>query len=250
MSSWATKRPYTRSIAWYDSEIAALEQRVLEAATVEASQTFHARLDDLREKRAAARRDPEPVASAFRSSDQRRWKAIRDKARTAELGDRLASEDRDATLALRSVRPGVVDGCCACCGAPWPVPSADAAHWWRAHEGPVNSWQWHNIEAAIRGTEPVASADAAWRGLVENIDANMDPGSDEFALPGESSASFIARHRPAIEAAIRGTEAGLDVERVKAAFKSSGLMWVIPAKEFNTAAEVFAAEYARLARDE
>lgn len=36
---------------WYDREIAAMERRVLEAATIEAAKAFHARLDILRDKR-------------------------------------------------------------------------------------------------------------------------------------------------------------------------------------------------------
>ena len=36
---------------WYDRQIAAMEQRVLEAATIEAARAFHARLDALRDKR-------------------------------------------------------------------------------------------------------------------------------------------------------------------------------------------------------
>jgi hypothetical protein len=74
---------------------------------------------------------------------------------------------------------------------------------------------------------------------------------------------MVARHRPAIEAAIRGTEAGLDVERLARALVASDLMrryseYAIDAHEFTMAREgidvladqwaaIIAADYARLA---
>lgn len=61
------------------------------------------------------------------------------------------------------------------------------------------------------------SVDEAFSALADDLSANYDGGSDEFATPGEPFEPYIARHRPAIEAAIRGAEAGtpFDVERLR-----------------------------------
>jgi hypothetical protein len=95
----------------------------------------------------------------------------------------------------------------------------------------------------ISAVEPVASADAAWEALAH-----------DFATNGPWIATaMVAKHRPAIEAAIRGTEAGLDVERLARALDAHMADFLEQPESFDNSALVaanIARHYARLADSE
>jgi hypothetical protein len=88
---------------------------------------------------------------------------------------------------------------------------------------------------------PAPTADEAWEAL-----------DHEFGSQGEWIRDVIARHRPAIEAAIRGREAGLDVERLARAvwtWRYGDRLWQVGGQDEGDTtymAEHMAREYARL----
>jgi hypothetical protein len=96
------------------------------------------------------------------------------------------------------------------------------------------------LAAARRDPEPVASADAAWEAL----------GAALFDSGNAGAAEVVDKHRPAIEAAIRGT-AALDVERLRTAIYDTSIVhdWANTTDTVDRTDEI-ADRYARLADNE